>query len=143
MRGNGAHVRRQWRHRAPRFSHPFKTLVNLDTRRKMFATALAAGLGFAFLAAQGGSATAAGGNNNQAASAPIALVASAEQARAQANLATNRSLPAREFIAPVVAKAEAATSAVQTVTKAAVQKAPQAPAKPVEVAPVAGLTQTQ
>jgi hypothetical protein len=103
----------------------------------MLATALAAGLGFAFLAGQGGNAAAADSANTQAAGAQTALVASAETVRAGANQATNRSLPAREIIAPAVPKVET----VKQETQAA--PAPQAPEKPKEVAPVAGLSQTQ
>ncbi len=139
MRGNGAHVRRQWRHRAPNPSHPFRTLVNLDNRRKMFATALAAGLGFAFLAGQSGAAAAAGRADKPVAEASQALVASAEQVRAEANLTANRSLPSRELVAPAVATVAAAKKEAEI----AAQAAPQAPEKPKDVAPVAGLTQTQ
>lgn len=139
MRGNGAHVRRQWRHRAPRPSHPFMTLGNLDTKRRMMATALAAGLGFAFLAGQSGSAAAPATADNKNSGAQSALVASAEQVRAEANLAPNRSVQARELIAPAVAKVEA----VKKETKTAAQAAPKVVEKPKEVAPVAGLSQTQ
>lgn len=113
------------------------TLVNLDNRRRMFATTLAAGLGFAFLAGQGGGAAAAGGAQKPVAEAPPALVASAEQVRAEANLTANRSLPTREVVAPAVASVTVAKK--ETATEAA----PQAPEKPKETAPVAGLSQTQ
>jgi hypothetical protein len=113
------------------------TLGNLDNRRKVLATALAAGLGFAFLASQGGTAAAAGNADNQAA-APTALVASAEQVRVEANLAATRSLPTRELIAAPAAKVEAPKKE----TKTAAQPA-KAPEQPKEVAPVAGLSQTQ
>jgi hypothetical protein len=109
----------------------------------MFVSVLAAGLGFAFLAGHGSSAAAADAHN-EAAGARIALVASAEQVRAKANLTPNRSVQARDAIAPAVSKVEPVMEAAKSEeAKPAEQAPPPPPAQPKEVAPVAGLTQTQ
>jgi hypothetical protein len=114
------------------------TLVNLDIRRRMVVTALAAGLGFAFLAGQGGNAAEAASAQNQAADVQTAFMANAEQVRAGANLTPNRSAQ-REPIAPAVVAVEAPKEE----TKAPEQAPPPPPEKPKEVAPVAGLNETQ
>jgi hypothetical protein len=112
------------------------TLVkNLDQRRKALGVVLTVGLGSAFLAGQGGASAAA----DHQASAHTALVANAEQVRVVAGEAASRSLPARAVIA-------AEAPAVQAPPKPADLPAPAAapePEKPKEVAPVAGLDQTQ
>jgi len=112
------------------------TLVNnFDQRRMALSVALAAGLGLAFLAAQGGTAAAA----DSQAGAHTALVANAEQVRVEAGQAANRSLPARAVLAAEAPQAEVSPKPAEPPAPA---PAPE-PEKPKQVAPVAGLDQAQ
>lgn len=84
MRGNGAHVRRQWRHRAPRPSHPFKNIQTIDTRRLKVTAGLAfAILGFAALAGQSGQAAAASEAQVRATDGGVTLAAGIPTAQDQ------------------------------------------------------------
>src|SRR5687767_3227336 len=97
MRGNGAHVRRQWRHRAPRPPHPFMSTPSIDTRRLKLVGGLAAAcLGFAALAGQGGQAAAATSGEAQVKAADV--VAQVEQRDKAVQESASRALPARTFL---------------------------------------------
>lgn len=93
----------------------------------MLTAGLAACLGFAALAGQGGAAATNGGGF-QAGDAKTTLAASTDQARAEADKAVTRSN--RDLVAPPVASKQEAPAV-------------QAPAAPALPAPVAGLNQVQ
>ena len=164
MRGNGAHVRRQWRHRAPRPSHPFKNIQSIDTQRLKVAGGLAfAILGFAALAGQSGQAAAASDAQVRATDVAVTLAANRLTAEdqtlarsvgegsilAETEKAVNEASKPAEAPKAEEAKTEAQTEA-QTEAKAdekAEEKAANSAEKPVErqaeVKPVAGLDQIQ
>jgi hypothetical protein len=131
MRGNGAHVRRQWRHRAS--SHPFNNIQSTDSRRLKAAAGIAfAILGFAALAGQSGQA------------------AAASDAQVSANEVNNVTLATGQ--APVqdrkvLVQDQTAASQPAEAPKAEAKKSESAAApawkQQGEVAPVAGLDQTQ
>jgi len=142
-------VRRQWRHRAPRPSHPFKSIQSIDTRRLKVTAGLAfAILGFAALAGQGGQAAAATSDAQvRATDVGVTLAAgrqSAEQTRQSAEQTVTRSVE-RNFLAQAespVAEAEKPAEAPKEPAPAQAA-APEPAKKPAEVAPVAGLDKTQ
>jgi hypothetical protein len=95
----------------------------------MLSAGLAACLGFAALAGHGGGSSAATAvERNQASGTQIALAAESEHGRAEADKTVTRSMQTREAI-----EAQSAPK----------QETPAAPAAPEQVAPVAGLDQTQ
>jgi methylmalonyl-CoA mutase cobalamin-binding subunit len=98
----------------------------------MLTAGLAACLGFAALAGHGGgSDTASAVERNQAGGSQIALSAQTEHGRADADKAISRAMAARDAVAPAPKKQETPAQAAAPA------------AAPVEVAPVAGLSQTQ
>jgi len=160
MRGNGAHVRRQWRHRAPRQSHPFKNIQPIDTRRLKAAGGLAfAILGFSALAGQSGQAAAASDSQVRATDVGVTLAAGRPKAQDRQELKVIRSADENFFDqaekavneAPKPAeapKAETKDEAKSEAEAKAESKSEEAKAakqaeKPAELAPVAGLDQTQ
>jgi hypothetical protein len=153
MRGNGAHVRRQWRHQAS--SHPFKNIQSIDSRRLKAAAGIAfAILGFAALAGQSGQAAAAA-SDVEARSTGVTLAAARLPAEDQtaAGPAENEVLAGAkqsvtQAVTPAVTPAATEASKPADAPKAEASKAEPA-RKPDwwkqqgEVAPVAGLDQVQ
>ena len=138
-------MRRQWRLRARRPSHPLRITPSIDTRRLKLVGGLAAAcLGFAVLAGQGGQAAAASGEAQVQAADVAAQVEQRDQAERES---VTRSLPARTFLTEAQsAEAKAAATATDQ-TQAQEQPKTEAPAPaaaaPAEPTPVAGLGQIQ
>ena len=138
-------MRRQWRHRAPRPSHPFKNIQTIDSQRLKAAAGIAfAILGFAALAGQSGQAAAAS-EAQQVRTTDVGVTLAA------APLAAHDQKVTRSVEQSFLAEAEKAVkeaSKPAEAPKAEEKKAEQAKAtkqadKPAEVAPVAGLDQAQ
>jgi hypothetical protein len=144
MRGNGAHVRRQWRHQAS--SHPFKNIQSTDSRRLKVAAGIAfAILGFSALAGQSGQAAAA--SDAQVRGTDVGVTLAAGRPSAQDKTLTS---PAGESLLDKAEKAVTeASKPAQSAQSAEAQTRAEAKAKrpaaekPTEVKPVAGLDQTQ
>jgi hypothetical protein len=118
------------------------TSLSFDSRRTMMAAGLAAFLGFAALAGQGGPTATAG--EPQASGSNVTLAANTETQRADAENAASRSLTDRQLLASLSAPAATAAAPAAAAPVQETAKAPaKAPEKPAVVAPVAGLDQTQ
>ena len=143
MRGNGAHVRRQWRHRAPRPSHPFRSIQTIDSRRLKASAGIAFTiLGFAALAGQSGQAAAASEAQVRTTDVGVTLAAAPLAAHDQK---VTRSVE-QDFLAEAekaVKEASKPAEAPKGESKAEKAKATKQADKPAEVALVAGLDRTQ
>lgn len=107
------------------------TFISLDQRRMMLTAGLAACLGFAALAGQGGTAAKSGERDVQASDTQVTLAADTnEHQRAEADKAITRSNPARELTLPAKIESPAPVAVV-------------VPEKPAEPTPVSGLDQRQ
>ncbi len=150
-------MRRQWRHRAPRPSHPFTSTPSIDTRRLKVVGGLAAAvLGFAALAGQGGQAAAA--TSGEAPVRAAEVVAQLQERELVGDQSASRSLPARTFLeqqAPTAKAAESSAAKTQASAPGAAKAGSAEAAKKAEAAraeaakaaavpsPVAGLDQIQ
>jgi len=155
MRGNGAHVRRQWRHRAPRPSHPFQNIQSIDSQRLKTAASIAfAILGFAALAGQSGQAAAA--SEAQVRHTDVGVTLAAGSAPAQEQKITRTAdtgflAPAEKAVTEASKPAEAPKAQEPKEPKEATEAKKAEPAtrpadwwkQQFEVAPVAGLDETQ
>lgn len=154
MRGNGAHVRRQWRHRAPRPSHPFQNIQSIETRRFKAAAGIAfAILGFAALAGQSGQAAAASDAQVRTTDLKAVTLAAGTVPAQDSKLIR----PVEKNVLDQVVKTEKTEKPEKAVEEApkpaeapkAEEKKPEAKAaepawkQKFEVAPVAGLDETQ
>lgn len=132
-------MRRQWRHRAPRPSHPFQNIQTIDSRRLKAAAGIAfAILGFAALAGQSGQAAAASDAQGRATDVTLAAsrVAAIEQKVTRST---------ENFLVPAEAAVNEAakpTEAPKAEAKAA-EPAAKPAEKPAEAPLVAGLDRTQ
>lgn len=147
-------MRRQWRHRAPRPSHPFKNIQSIETRRLKAATGIAfAILGFAALAGQSGQAAAASDAQVRSADVGVTLAAGNLPAQDQKltrpvekNVLDQAEKAVQEASKPTEAPKAEEKKAEAPATKPAEKKAEKKAKKvekQAEVAPVAGLDQTQ
>jgi hypothetical protein len=113
------------------------TFLSFDSRRMSMTAALAAVLGFAALAGQGGP-TATPSGDVQAQAGDVNLTLAADNSRQHAEeKAISRSMPSRTLMQSLTAPEAAAAAAVPEAAPAAAPELPKAPA------PVAGLDQTQ